>query len=83
MVTVIVPELPTVLKLKKSYSLSRHTYQQEGDGHSEITYMLGPLPAVKFFSSPPRGQGVTADSVLPYAGSSTQEIPETVVFRDA
>ena len=45
--------------------------------------MLGPAPAVKLRSSPPRGHGVTPDSVFPSPGSSTHVRPLTDVFRDA
>ena len=47
------------------------------------TYMLGPVPAVKFRSSPPRGQGVTPDSVFPSPGISSQVRPSTDVLRAA
>ena len=44
--------------------------------------MTGPVPAVKFSSAPPRGQGVTPDTVLPYPGSSVHVIPATLVLRE-
>lgn len=47
------------------------------------THMLGPLPAVKLSSLPPRGHGVTPDSVFPIPGNSVHVRPETLVFRDA
>lgn len=45
--------------------------------------MLGPLPAVKLSSFPPRGQGVTPDTVRPSPGISVQVMPSTDVFRAA
>ena len=45
--------------------------------------MLGPLPTVKLRSSPPRGHGVTPETVRPRPGISIQVMPSTVVFRDA
>ena len=45
--------------------------------------MTGPVPAVKFSSAPPRGQGVTPDTVLPYPGTSVHVMPLTDVLRDA
>jgi hypothetical protein len=45
--------------------------------------MLGPVPAVKFCSFPPRGKGLTADKVRPWFGSSNQLMPLTDVFLEA
>ena len=45
--------------------------------------MLGPAPAVKLSSLPPRGQGVTPEPVLPSPGMLTQVRPWTDVFRAA
>lgn len=61
-VTVIAP--PMLLKVKKSYSLSRVSvvwgWRMRG------TYSFGPAPAVKLAPLlPERGHGVTPDMVLP------------------
>ena len=71
------------INLKNTEHPSCTTHGRGSRSRTGSTYTLGPAPAEKLRSSPPRGQGVTPEPVLPSPGMLTQVRPLTVVFRAA
>lgn len=79
-VTVMLPDPPMELKLKKSYSL-RIVVRSKNGSNQCATHRVGPAPIWKVSSV--RGQGVTPDNVFPKPGKFLQVTPFTVVLRVA